>query len=276
MGRVGRSSPTASSSRREGPLLTLDRGNTTLDAMLHGSGAPGCADRRARLLPGDGAALAAFLGGTVPAAAVGATVVPGGLEAAAQKLAELGVALPLAGRELPCPLPLDYQTPATLGADRWLGALGALRRCGRAVVIDCGSAVTVDLVEECGTFRGGAIAPGLRALAAGLRQLTPHLPAPALAPEPAPGPGPTPGESVAMPPRSTAAAVTAGVLLGWCGGIERLCAEMLRCARGPATVVLTGGDAETYLQHGRLRPLWVPDLVHRGLAALCAEGLCGS
>jgi pantothenate kinase type III len=63
-----------------------------------------------------------------------------------------------AGIDLPCPLPLAYETPHTLGADRWVTALAAHRRHGRAVVVDCGSATTVNLVEADGTFHGGAIA----------------------------------------------------------------------------------------------------------------------
>ena len=121
-------------------LLTLDRGNTTLDVMLHGAGG-----WRRRLSPTS--SVAASLGGAKPTRCIGVTVVHGGLDGAAAELALQQVSLQLVGRDVSCPLPLDYDTTATLGADRWIGALAAHRRFGRAVVIDCGSATTVNLVE---------------------------------------------------------------------------------------------------------------------------------
>lgn len=172
----------------------------------------------------------------------------------------LGIDVRCAGSDLPCPLPLDYETPHTLGADRWVGALAAHRQFGRSIVVDCGSATTVNLVEGDGTFRGGAIAPGLRAMVAGLAAVTPALPAPDLEVEPV------------VPPRATQAAVDAGVLLGYRGLVERLVADTLRAARGPATVVVTGGNASRLLRGTRLRAQHVPDLVHRGLQLLAEIG----
>lgn len=230
-------------------LLTLDRGNSTLDVMLHGP-----LPRRARLAPD--AALGAFLAADRPDRCVAASVVPHGIDAVERELRGLGIGVRLVGRDLSCPLPLDYDTPATLGADRWLGALAAHREFGCAVVVDCGSATTVNLVEADGTFRGGAIAPGLAAMVAGMRAATPHLPAA------------EPRLAGAVPARSSAASVHVGVLLAWCGAIERLCDEVLRVARGAATLVVTGGYADDYLRAGRLQAVHRQDLVHRGLAAL--------
>lgn len=238
-------------------LLTLDRGNSTLDAMLHGP-----SGRRQRLDPADPTALAAFLAGEAPAAAVGVSVVPDGLAQAATELAARGIQLRLVGRDLQCPLPLDYQTPATLGADRWLGALAAHRAFGAAITVDCGSATTVNLITQDGVFRGGAIAPGLRAMQAGMAARTPHLP---------PVDAAMAGE---VPARSSQAAVSHGVLVGWCGAIERLVADLFAVVDPPCTVVLTGGDAQSYQAHGRLACEWVPDLVHRGLALLPHEPCC--
>jgi pantothenate kinase type III len=88
--------------------------------------------------------------------------------------------------------------------------------------------------------------------------VTPHLPAA------------EPAHAAAVPPRSSADAVHTGVALAFCGAIERLVADTLRAARGPATVVLTGGNAEDYLRHGRLQVRHEPDLVHQGLRLLLA------
>ncbi|MGE3172959.1 MAG: type III pantothenate kinase [Planctomycetota bacterium] len=246
------------------PLLTLDRGNSTLDAMLHGD-----PPLRRRLAAGGddhaaAAQLTALLGAIRPARCVAVSVVPGGLDGAERALAGLGVSVLRVGRELRCPLPLDYDTPETLGADRWLGALAAHRSYGRAVVVDCGTATTVNLVEDDGAFRGGAIAPGLDAILAGMSRVTPNLPAA------------DPDGAWAMPPRSSAQAVHAGAVLAFCGAVERLVADTLRVARGPCAVVLTGGRAEVYLRHGRLRPRHEPDLVHQGLRRLAEEAGCVS
>lgn len=233
-------------------LLTLDRGNTTLDAMLHGP-----TPRRQRLLDTHG--LIAFLAADRPSAVVGVTVVPGALEEPLARMRAMGVPIAVVGSDLKCPLPLDYETPQTLGADRWLSALAAHRRFGRSVVIDCGSATTVNLVEADGTFRGGAIAPGLRALVEGMSAVTPRLPRA------------EPELADAFPARSSAACVNVGALAMFCGGIERLVSEALASARGPCVVTITGGHAEDYLSRGRLRPRWEPTLVHEGLRFLASE-----
>ena len=236
-------------------LLTADCGNSTLDCLRHDDGVRFRSDTAAR----DTEPLAAFLGQRRIRRCVATTVVANGLDGLAALLARAQVPLLLAGRDLPCPLPLDYDTPGTLGADRWIGALAAWKQHGRAVVVDCGSATTVNLVEADGTFRGGAIAPGLRAFAAGLAAVTPALPAPAFDAVPT------------MPPRSTQAAVDSGVLLGWCGLVERLVAATLAVARGPAQVVVTGGNAAHLLRLTRLRPVHEPALVHAGLQALAGD-----
>lgn len=245
----------ATSPRR---LVTIDGGNSTLDCLRHDDGSRLVLDAAAP----DAAALGAFLGPDDVAYVCAVTA--RGLEVVTAQLARRGVPLRLAGRDVPCPLRLDYTTPATLGVDRWVGALAAHERHGRAVVVDCGTATTVNLVEADGTFRGGAVAPGLRAFVAGMAEVTPALPVPDLDARPI------------LPPRSSQDAVDTGVVLGWCGLVERLVAGMLAAAAGPARVVATGGNAMRLLRHARLRAEHVPDLVHRGLAVLAASDRCAS
>ncbi len=78
-----------------------------------------------------------------------------------------------------------------------------------------------------------------------------------------------------MPPRSSQAAVDAGVLLGYAGMVERLVAGLLATAGGPAQVVVTGGNAPRLMRHARLRAVSAPDLVHQGLRALAEQSACG-
>jgi type III pantothenate kinase len=242
-----------------GALLTIDRGHSTLDCRIAGDGA----SRRERLdatLPEAqlAAAFGRFLGESRPARAAGLTVVPGGLEPVAALLARAGVALQIAGRELRCPLRIDYDDPATLGADRWVGAYAAWRRVGAAVVVDCGTALTVNLVDAGGAFVGGAIAPGLPPLQQAVRASTPRLPA--IDPSWSPAP---------LPPRSTRDAVQIGLLHGFCGIVERLVADLTAAAGlREAPVLLTGGSAGVYERYGRLPFVPAPELIHDGLAWL--------
>ena len=233
-------------------LLTLDRGNSTLDCMLRGADA----EDRASLAPESRAELREFLAGRLPGSAVGCSAVQGGLDAVAGHLADLGVEMQLAGRDLPCPLQLRYSTPETLGTDRWVAALAAHRQWGAACVVDLGTATTVDLVDRNGVYRGGAIAPGYSALVAALAAQAPALPAP---------PHDT---GFGTPPESSIEAVAMGVQIGFCGMVERLVSDMIEGQPEPPPVLLTGGAAPHYLRHGRLTAVHVPDLVHRGLGLL--------
>lgn len=233
-------------------LLTIDGGNSTLDCRSHGT------DGHLLLyLTADPvAALAEFAQHSRAERALAVCVVASGRRAIEAALRAAGVPVRFAGKDVPCPLPLAYDTPETLGADRWVGALAAHAEHGRTVVIDCGTATTVNLVEDDGTFYGGPIAPGLRAFAAGMAEVTPALPAPNL------------DAKLSLPSKTTQAAVDTGVLLGYCGLVERLTSDMLRTANGPAHVVITGGNAERVLAHSKVRASLIPDLVHRGLMLL--------
>jgi type III pantothenate kinase len=142
-----------------------------------------------------------------------------------------------------CELPLrvDVVTPSKVGIDRLLNAVAVRARVPSgtpAVIIDAGSAVTVDLVDRDGAFRGGAIFPGLRLMAQALHDYTAALPL-----------VPNPDISVpAVPGRDTAAAITAGVNAAVAGGIDRLVEQY-----GSARTFFTGGSTSLLAQL-RCRP----------------------
>lgn len=234
-------------------LLTLDRGNTSLGVMLHGA-----SPRRWNLPAQDQAGFARLLE-TLPRQrlrVVASTVVVGGLDAVAATLVARGLRLELAGRELACPLTLAYPQPGTLGTDRWLVALAAHARCGDALVVDCGTAIKVDAVTAAGRFLGGSIAPGLKAMANGLAAAAPRLPAYSSP------------EDVRVPAVTSQDCVDAGVLLSFCGAVERLVDDVAVALPAGAARLITGGDAATYQRHGRRELLCVPDLLHEGLRCL--------
>jgi type III pantothenate kinase len=146
-----------------------------------------------------------------------------------------------------------YDEPAQLGVDRWLAMRAAWQRVGAAVcIIDCGSAITVDILDGDGRHLGGLIAPGLHlmqdALAAGTMLQA------------------TTGAMTLPLGRNTAACVRAGVTHALLGLIER--ARQL--APPGARLLLTGGDAAA-LAAGLDGPYELhPDLVLEGVAGTLA------
>lgn len=154
----------------------------------------------------------------------------------------------------------DYAEPGRLGVDRLLGMLAAYRELGGPVlVIDCGSAVTVDLVGADGTFLGGVILPGItlacQSLAAGTANIDNCLPD---------------GEIDTLA-KTTADGVKAGVLAGLAGGIEKVVSEQLAQSGLTPRIVITGGDADRLANHLRLELISRPDLVLQGLYLAAAE-----
>ena len=133
------------------------------------------------------------------------------------------------------PLRVRVARPEWVGIDRLLNAVAASRRVRPgvpAVLVDAGSAVTVDWLDESGAFAGGAIFPGVRLMTQALHDYTALLPLVQIQ-QPAPP----------VPATSTPAAVEAGVFWAVVGGIQALSGRLGSRAPTPAEVFLTGGDA---------------------------------
>ena len=72
---------------------------------------------------------------------------------------------------------LDYETPETLGIDRFLSCLGAYSKSNSSViVIDAGTACTVDYMDRNQVFHGGVIMPGLQTIHKSIQARLPELP----------------------------------------------------------------------------------------------------
>ena len=79
-------------------------------------------------------------------------------------------------KDIPMDL-LDYNTPETLGLDRFFACYGAVAQTSKpAVVIDAGTACTIDYMSGDFVFRGGIIMPGIGILEESLRKFAPELP----------------------------------------------------------------------------------------------------
>jgi type III pantothenate kinase len=76
------------------------------------------------------------------------------------------------------PLEINYRTPHTLGSDRVAAAVGAWSEApGRNIlVIDAGSAITIDFIGKDGKYNGGNIAPGIKMRLRALHEYTDRLP----------------------------------------------------------------------------------------------------
>lgn len=162
------------------------------------------------------------------------------------------------------PLALGVAEPDRAGIDRLCGAAAAVlvKAADRpAIVVDCGTAATVDMVTADGTFSGGAILPGPALMARGLSEGTSKLPEVA-----ALGRSPPPP----MPGRCTRDAIAAGVGFGIQGAVARLVAEAQASLRGQAEVILTGGwrGAVRAALPGAVE---IPDLVLHGVALAAAR-----
>lgn len=133
------------------------------------------------------------------------------------------------------PLAVKVDHPEQIGIDRLLNAVAVLPKVprGTPIAIVCaGSAVTVDLVDAEGAFRGGAIFPGFRLMAKSLNDYTAKLPlVDTFAGDP-----PLPGVN-------TVEAIDAGITHAIRGGVERMIARYAK-SFGPPHVFIAGGDAE--------------------------------
>ncbi len=134
--------------------------------------------------------------------------------------------------EVPSPYPTAYQTPSSAGADRIANAIAAFEEHQQStIIVDAGTAITVDAVADDGTFLGGTILPGpslcVSALASGTALLT------------------EPNLRREAPPigKNTEDAIRSGVLRGIAGAVDRLVADISAELGGDRPVFLTGGGA---------------------------------
>ena len=154
-----------------------------------------------------------------------------------------------------------YRDARELGIDRWAVLVAVVRRdpADWHLIIDAGTAVTVDVLAPQGRHQGGAIFPGARLLQEALGKGAAGLP-------------PADEATGELPARGTAAGIASGIRYGLAGAIQRLQAEMMTSAEPVVPRVwLTGGDAHWLGPLLGGVPVHQPHLVLEGLARL-AEG----
>lgn len=162
----------------------------------------------------------------------------------------------------PDQLPLQTRLPAPerAGIDRLVNAVAVnvVRPEGTAaIVVDAGSAVTIDTLSADGVFLGGAIFPGLGLQARALAEFTEKLPL--LSVE----------EILAnlktLPATSTPAAMASGLFWAMVGAVREIVARTTDQLPGDPLVVFTGGGAESLVPHQNSAAVWLPHLTLQGI-----------
>jgi type III pantothenate kinase len=163
---------------------------------------------------------------------------------------------------------LQVDAPESVGIDRLLAAWGAWQTSDQnhpLIVIQAGTAVTVDWVDEHGAYCGGAIMPGLSLTLKYLALGTAHLPWLAPPKDPA---------LLAIPGKNTRDAILAGVTASFIGGIEQLQRRYRQQYAGNQNsieTIISGGDGFS-LSQSIVPPFRVIDhLVLNALARLRLE-----
>lgn len=150
-----------------------------------------------------------------------------------------------------------YENAAELGSDRWCALIGAYNtaRTG-VVVISCGSAITIDIVNQSGDHLGGYILPGLTMMKKSLALNTAQVKVDVSL-----------SEGKISPATSTSGCVEAGVNLAAVSVIESAMKQQL-AHESNLQCFLTGGDADYIAEHLIAEYVKMPDLVIRGLAVI--------
>lgn len=164
----------------------------------------------------------------------------------------------LVGADIEVPIPQALDPAARPGQDRLLNALAAYDTLHQAcVVVDAGTAITIDFVDGQGTFQGGAIAPGATMMLRALHTGTAALPAVELT---------RPDESLFFG-KDTTQAMLHGVFFGIRGMVHHLLERYAEAYEAYPTLIATGADAPLLFDTDPLVERIIPDLTLRGIEA---------
>jgi len=151
-----------------------------------------------------------------------------------------------------CGVSNHYLRPSQLGADRWAALIAARHAAaGSCLVVNAGTATTLDALTAGGDFVGGLILPGLGLMTRSLNLGTALIGADA-------------GHYQGFP-RSTRDAVYTGAVQATVGAIDRQLVAMETAGHGPAHCVLTGGASDVLAPHIAATTIRIETLVLDGL-----------
>ena len=162
----------------------------------------------------------------------------------------------------PLPVTIRYSTPETLGVDRIAAVCGARaefpgRNC---LVIDAGTCITYELLDEQGSYWGGGISPGMAMRFKAMNAFTSRLPLV------------EPAEDVALIGKSTIASMQSGVIHGIIDEIDGVI-ERYRQKFENLQVILTGGDCRFFENKLKASIFASPELVLKGLNSILLHNI---
>ena len=155
-------------------------------------------------------------------------------------------------------MPILYENPAEVGADRIVNGVAAYEKFGRGagrplIVVDFGTATTLDAITAQGEYLGGAICPGVQISADALFQRAARLPRIDVR---------RPAHVIG---RTTVGAMESGLFYGYVGMVEGLVRRMTDELGGSAISVATGGLADVIAPETPVIQHVDPDLTLHGL-----------
>ncbi len=155
-------------------------------------------------------------------------------------------------------MPVRYDAPAEVGADRIVNAIAAFERYGRptgrpVIVLDFGTATTFDAISDRGEYLGGAICPGVQISADALFQRAARLPRVDVR------------KPASIIGRTTVASMQAGLFYGYLGLVEGIVHRMRHELGEGAACIATGGLAEMIAPETSVIEAVEPDLTLIGL-----------
>jgi type III pantothenate kinase len=151
-------------------------------------------------------------------------------------------------------MPILYENPFEVGADRITASVAAFEKFGGpAIVVDFGTATTFDAISAKGEYLGGAIAPGIQIAAEALTLKTARLPRIEIR---------KPKRAIG---RTTVASMQSGLYFGYVGLVTNTIGEIRKELGGAARVVATGGFGAQIAGELAAIEAYEPDLVLEGL-----------
>ncbi|HEU0188657.1 MAG TPA: type III pantothenate kinase [Gallionella sp.] len=241
--------------------LLIDAGNTRIKWALVNGGGDWV---RSGVLPvGQAGELPALFAGSCDKLQIWVSNVAG--EEVANLVRNIGEGQPaqthfVVARELQCGVRNGYSNAAQLGSDRWAALIAAWHLVqGKCMVVNCGTAITIDTLSARGEFCGGLILPGIELMQHSLAGATVQLKYVQLKPGQ--------GKYVRFP-LNTADALFSGAVQAGCGAIQRQHA-LLDDDNVP--VILSGGAAGILEENINLPLRVVDNLVLQGLLLISQE-----
>ncbi len=144
----------------------------------------------------------------------------------------LGHEMLVVGPAIRTGMPIRYDNPREVGADRLANAIAAYERVrDTCVVVDFGTAITYDVVSAAGEYLGGIITPGAEISIDALYERAAKLPKVELA------------EPRALIGKSTVEAIRSGIVFGFAGQVDGIVRRLRSELGSGTTVIATGGLA---------------------------------